>query len=89
MAIVTFTQNLRRHINIDRCEVDAETVAGAMEQIFAQRPGARGYLLDDTGAVRRHVAMLLNGKSIVDRKTLSDTLPHNAELFILQALSGG
>ena len=45
MAIVTFTQNLRRHMNIDRCEVDAETVAGAMEQIFAQRPEARGYLL--------------------------------------------
>jgi sulfur carrier protein ThiS len=89
MATVIFTQNLRRHVNAERCEVGGSTVAAAMEEVFTHYPRARGYLLDDSGAVRRHVVLLVNGQSILDRKTLTDPLPHDAELFVVQALSGG
>ena len=89
MATVIFTQNLRRHVDTDSCVVDARTVAEALEAVFERYPRLRGYLLDDTGAVRRHVAMLVNGVTIHDRQGLSDPLPDDADLFVVQALSGG
>ena len=52
-------------------------------------PRLRGYLLDDQGAVRKHVAIFLDGESICDRLALSDPLPAEGELFVAQALSGG
>lgn len=89
MATVVFTQNLRRHIELERATIEGDTVAEALAGLFAEHPRVRGYLLDDTGAVRTHVALLLDGESIKDRTNLSDKLPKDATLFVLQALSGG
>lgn len=89
MATVIFTQNLRRHVDTERCIVGGATVADAMAEVFARYPRMRSYLLDDTGAVRKHIVMLVNGQSIRDRKKLTDPLTGDAELFVVQALSGG
>lgn len=89
MATVIFTQNLRRHVDAERCKVHGRTVAEAMDAVFDHYPRLRGYLLDDTGAVRRHVVILVDGCSILDRQGLSDPLPEDAEVFVVQSLSGG
>lgn len=57
--------------------------------ISREYPRVRGYVLDDQGAVRRHVAIFLNGELIRDRAGLSDAVSGNDEIFVAQALSGG
>jgi len=91
VATVAFTQNLRRHIGSDLppVPVDAATVGDALAQVFVEHPRLRGYVLDDQGAVRKHVVVFLDGETIADRATLSDPVPPGGELFISQALSGG
>lgn len=89
MPSVAFTQNLRRHVDVERCEVDGATVGEALAAVFAEHPKLRGYLLDDRGAVRKHVAIVVNGETIADREKLSDPLKPNDDVFVMQALSGG
>lgn len=89
MPTVVFTQNLRRHVNLERIDVDGDSVKDVLARVFEQYPRLRSYLLDDTGAVRKHVVLLINGESITDRTHLSDTVPSDAKVFVVQALSGG
>jgi sulfur carrier protein ThiS len=49
----------------------------------------RGYVLDDQGALRRHVAVYVNGRPIADRIGLSDPVGPDDEIHVFQALSGG
>ena len=89
MAVVEFTPNLARQTSTAVCEVDAATVAGALQQVFEQLPGMRSYVLDDQGAVRQHVVIFVDGAAVVDRSGLSDALRPDSEVFVMQALSGG
>lgn len=91
MAKVSFTQNLRQHLGSDLppLQVDAGTVAAAFEQVFQTYPRLRSYILDDQGEVRKHVAVFLDGETVADRKSLSDHLPPDGDIFVTQALSGG
>jgi len=89
MVTVSFTQNLQRHVASDSCEVEAATLREALDAVFGGNPKLRGYILDDTGAVRKHVAIFINGEPSTDRTQLSDSLENGAEVFVMQALSGG
>jgi len=89
MPTVTFTQNIQRHINCPTVEVDGHTVREVFDNVFAENPGAAGYVLDEQGALRKHMSVFINGQMIADRQTLSDAVPDDAEVYILQALSGG
>ena len=89
MARVNFTQNLERHVDCPTCEVEARTVREALDAVFVRYPLLRGYVVDDQGAVRKHMAIFLNGAQIRDRATQSDPLAPDSDLYVLQALSGG
>jgi sulfur-carrier protein len=89
MVRVVFTPNLQRHIACPPVEVAAGTVREALEAAFAGNARARAYVLDDQAALRRHMAVFVNGTRIADRIHLSDRVPENAEIYVLQALSGG
>ncbi len=89
MASVAFTENIQRHLRCPSCEVAGDTVREVLEAVFAENERARGYLLDDQGGIRRHMIVFVNGRAIRDREGLSDVVPENAEVFIMQALSGG
>lgn len=89
MATLNFTPNLLRHVEVSRVSVEGSTLREALEQYFAMNPKVRGYVLDDQGAVRKHVAIFLNQEIILDRTGLSDILHEQDEIFIAQALSGG
>lgn len=89
MPKVCFTSNLQRHVDCPEQTVDGDTVAAALEAIFAERPRLRGYILDDQGALHRHMAILVNGVAIRDRQRLQLPVSDTDEIFIVQALSGG
>ena len=87
MPRVTFTGNLKAHIDSPPVNVQAETVREALDKVFAGNPRLRGYILDDQGAVRRHVVIFVNGEPIEDRIRQSDAA--TGEIAVMQALSGG
>lgn len=89
MVRVAFTANLRRHLDVPTLEVPGGTVHEALAAVFAQNPALRGYVLDDQGEVRRHVSIFVGGEQIRDRARQSDAIPDGAEIYIMQALSGG
>lgn len=89
MPRVVFTPNLQRHIHCPAMVVDGETVAAALETAFAQQPRLRGYIVDEHGRLRRHVNVFVNAERIRDRTCLSDRVAPDAEIFVMQALSGG
>ncbi len=89
MTRVTFTANIQRHLPCPPADVSGRTVREVLDAVFAQNPKARGYVLDDQGAVRHHMQIFVGGAQVRDRTALSDEVPAGAELFIMQALSGG
>lgn len=89
MAHLSFTPNLTRHVPCPDADIAAATMAQLLEKYFAERPEARNYVLDDQGAVRRHIVVLVDGLNLRDRTHLSDRLQTNSEVFVFQALSGG
>ena len=89
MPSVAFTQNLQRHVACPPCEVAGATVRESLEAAFARYPKLRGYVLDEHGALRFHMAIFVNGVPIADRKGLSDPVSGKGEIFVMQALSGG
>jgi hypothetical protein len=89
MPTVEFAQSIRSHVPVERCEVSGATVREALEAVFTRHERLRGYVLDDRGAVRKHVAIVVNGEAIADREGLSDRLEPEGEIFVMQALSGG
>ena len=70
-------------------EVEAADVRAALEALFAQHPALRGYVLDEHGTARHHVALFVDGQALRDKRDLSQPLAPTAELYVMQALSGG
>jgi len=89
MPTIRFTRALERFVAAPAATVDGDTLRAALDAVFAARPALRGYVLDDQGAVRRHVAIYLNGQPIADRARLSDPVGAADEIYVFQALSGG
>jgi sulfur-carrier protein len=50
---------------------------------------ARSYVLDDQSELRKHMNVFVDGNRVRDRVHLSDPVPADAEVYIIQALSGG
>jgi len=69
--------------------VPAGSVAEVLRAVDDIAPGFADYVLDERGALRRHVKLSINNALVVDRQTLSDRVPENGTLYIFQALSGG
>lgn len=89
MAEVVFTPNLRRHVDCPTVQVPGSTVREVLERVFADNPRLRGYVLDDQGALRKHMIVFIDGAQLVDRDHLGDPVAPAAELYVMQALSGG
>ncbi|MBK8173924.1 MAG: MoaD/ThiS family protein [Rhodospirillales bacterium] len=89
MARIEFTTNLQRHIACPEADVAGNTVREVLEGVFARNPRARGYVLDDQAALRKHMNIFVDGEVIRDRAGLSDAVTENSCIFVFQALSGG
>ena len=69
--------------------VPAGSVAEVLRAVNAIAPGFTDYVLDERGALRRHVNLSVNDTLVIDRKNLSDYVTEDGTLYIFQALSGG
>lgn len=89
MPRVSFTSNLNRHLDCPAADVEGATLRETLQAVFIDNPRLRGYVLDDQGAIRRHVAVFVDNEPVVDRVGLSDPVHADSEVFVMQALSGG
>ncbi len=92
MPTVEMTQHLYRffpQLENRSITVPTGSVADVLSAINEIAPGFTDYVLDEHGALRRHVNLSINDNLVVDRKTLSDRVPDNGIVYIFQALSGG
>lgn len=89
MPRVAFTPQLQRFLDAPAQTVEATTVRSALERVFEDNPRLGRYVLDEHGQLRPHVAVFVGGARVKDRRHLSDTVDPDAEILVLQALSGG
>ena len=89
MAKVIFTPNLQRHVQCPPAEAPGATVREVLDHVFAANPQARGYVLDDQSALRRHMTIFVDGQMMRDRAQLSDAVHEASSIYVFQALSGG
>ena len=86
---MVFTANLQRHVPCPPTEVHAHTLHEALAQVFDITPRLRGYVVDERGALRKHMTVFIDGRQVTDRSRLSDPVGPDAEIYVMQALSGG
>jgi len=89
MARVLFTANIQRHVACPPAEVPGRTVREVLDRLFTERPLARGYVLDDQAALRKHMIVYVDGRAVADRTRLSDPVDDTSTIYVFQALSGG
>ena len=86
---VEFAPALTRHVACPRQDVAAVTLGSALDAAFVAAPALRGYVLDEQGAVRKHVAVFVNGQMIPSRGDLTRALQPQDSVMVIQALTGG
>ena len=89
MATVRFTESIQRHVQCPTREIAGTTVRDVLDGYFADNERARGYVLDDQGALRKHMAIFIDGRQVKDRTALTDRVDDGAVIDLIQSLSGG
>ncbi|MBI5433798.1 MAG: MoaD/ThiS family protein [Planctomycetes bacterium] len=90
MARVRFTPHLVRFFpDLRECEVDAVSVRDAVRELDRRFPGLAAYLVDERGALRKHVVIFVDERALIDREALGDPLGPASSVYVFQALSGG
>lgn len=89
MVRVVFTANLARHTDCPEMALPGGSVGEVLDRYFEAHPRIRRYILDDQGAVQRHVNIFVEDHPTVDRVRLSEPVHDGQTLFVFQALSGG
>ena len=91
MPSVNFTTHLQRFFPTLRqgTVADGQSVAEVIRSLEKQHPGLAAYIVDERGALRKHVNIFVNDELVTDREGLKDVVGQNTRVFIFQALSGG
>jgi hypothetical protein len=90
MPVVRFTRHLVRYFpDLREVEVAGDTVRDVVRALDARWPGLAAYLVDDRGALRKHVNIFVRGEMVADRATLGDAVGPRDDIHVIQALSGG
>ncbi|MFO0590961.1 MAG: MoaD/ThiS family protein [Polyangiaceae bacterium] len=92
MATVHLTSHLYSffpHLEGKALTVEASTVSEVVQALERTAKGIGFYICDERGRLRTHVNIFVDKQMIRDRRGLSDPVGPEAEVHILQALSGG
>lgn len=89
MPTVRFADSIQRHVECQTRQVDGDTIGAVLDGYFRDNGRARGYVLDDQGRLRQHMALFVDGRHIRDRTGLTDPVAPDAVIDLIQALSGG
>jgi len=66
-------------------DVEAATVAEAIDRLDALTPGLRNRIVDSGPAIRTHINVFVDGRIAA----LDTALPPNATIHVIPAVSGG
>ena len=81
---------LRKLTNdVELVEVEAKTVAEAIDVLQKMYPGIKDRLVDEAGAVRRFVNVYVNEEDIRFLQNQDTPLKDGDELSIIPAIAGG
>ena len=86
---VEFAPALTRHVPCAPQLVDAATLREALDNAFQAAPALRAYVLDEQGAVRKHVAVFVNARQVASRTELDVPVRQGDKVMVIQALTGG
>ncbi len=89
MPSVQFTSHLRKVAPAGAIAVGGETLRAALDDVFAAHPQLKSYLLDDQERLRKHVVIFVDGARISGGSDLKLSVSPSAQIYVLQALSGG
>jgi hypothetical protein len=89
MPHVSFARAIQRHAPAPSGEFAGGTLGEVLAAYFDRHPGVRSYVLDERGAVRKHIAVFIDEALVTDRVTLSDPVGPASRVTVFQALSGG
>lgn len=77
---------LHSYTRSSQAEASGSTLDALLSDLDRQYPGIRFRMIDEQQQVRRHIRLFVNG---VSADALSQTLQHDDDVVIVQALSGG
>lgn len=89
MAKIVFAPAIQRHVAIAEQQVAANTLREALHAAFAVVPALRDYVVDEQDNLRKHVTIFIDNEQIDNRRDLDQTIAANADIYVVQALSGG
>jgi hypothetical protein len=89
MPSVQFTSHLRKVAPTGTLTVGGATLRLALDEVFAQHPKMKSYVLDDQERLRKHVVIFVDGARISGGSDLMLPVSPSAQIYVLQALSGG
>ncbi len=88
-VLVTFAPHLQRHVRCPPQTVSAGSLAQVLAASFEAAPSMRGYVLDDQGFIRKHVAVFIDGVIWHQRNQVQIAISDGSKILVIQALSGG
>jgi sulfur carrier protein ThiS len=89
MVAVEFAASLRRHVDCATQSVAPGTLRDVLEGALKAAPELAHYVFDDQRAVRKHVAVFVNGQIVPERIHLTQWLGAGDRVLVIQALTGG
>ena len=89
MAKISFTAHLRKVAPTGATEVAAASLGDALDQVFAQAPRLRSYVVDEQNRLRRHVVIFINGNKLPPENWSAQQVGADDDVYVMQALSGG
>ena len=89
MAQVHFTAWLREWAPPGPVSAPGATVGEALTSLFEQAPQIRSYVVDERGALRKHVCIFADGQRLARDMTMRHPVAPDSKLYVMQALSGG
>jgi molybdopterin converting factor small subunit len=86
MPRVILTGSICQHAGgLGAVEVNGDTAGAVVSALEASYPALRGWVVDERGALRRHVRLFLRGTGVA----LDAAVGPDDELHIVAAISGG
>jgi sulfur-carrier protein len=89
MVTVKFAPSIQRHKPVAEQSVSVGSLAQALDAACSSASGLRHYVLDDQGAIRKHVAVFVNQEMHLPRDDLSRSLHPGDQVLVIQCLTGG